>query len=50
MIDYIKAIKKILKKGGIWINIGPLLYHYADMADETQLELPWDVLRKYIET
>lgn len=35
VIEYIKTIKKILKKGGVWINIGPLLYHYADMMDET---------------
>ena len=49
ILEYIKVIKEILKKGGVWINLGPLLYHYTDMIDEIQLELPWDILWKHIE-
>ena len=30
IIEYIKTIYNCLKKGGVWINLGPLLYHYAD--------------------
>lgn len=30
IIEYIETISKILKDGGVWINLGPLLYHFAD--------------------
>ena len=28
IIEYITVIHKILKPGGFWINLGPLLYHW----------------------
>lgn len=28
VIDFVETIYNILKPGGIWINLGPLLYHY----------------------
>lgn len=28
----------ILKPGGIWINLGPLLYHYSDSETESSIE------------
>lgn len=28
IIEYIDVIYKILKPGGVWINLGPLLYHW----------------------
>ena len=34
VIEYIECISKILKKGGVWINIGPLLYHYTEQMNE----------------
>ena len=30
VIRYIQAIHHCLKKGGIWSNLGPLLWHFAD--------------------
>ncbi|KMZ63390.1 hypothetical protein ZOSMA_40G00180 [Zostera marina] len=30
IVEYIEVISKILKDDGVWINIGPLLYHFAD--------------------
>lgn len=30
VLQYVDLIAKILRKGGIWINYGPLLYHYHD--------------------
>ena len=43
-IDYIRIIHRILKPGGIWINFGPLLYHFADMPENSMecIELPFD--------
>jgi carnosine N-methyltransferase len=38
VLDYIKLIWKILKPGGIWINLGPLMYHFADVSVEFTLE------------
>ena len=34
VMEYIECIHKILKKGGIWINLGPLLYHYSEQPNE----------------
>ncbi|KAE8664806.1 Topoisomerase II-associated protein PAT1, putative isoform 1 [Hibiscus syriacus] len=31
IIEYIEIISRILKEGGVWINFGPLLYHFADI-------------------
>ncbi|KAL0008556.1 hypothetical protein SO802_010058 [Lithocarpus litseifolius] len=42
IIEYIEIISRILKDGGVWINLGPLLYHFADMygqEDEMSIEL-----------
>lgn len=30
IIDYIETIHKLLKPNGIWINLGPLEYHFAN--------------------
>ena len=43
VLDYIELIHQILKPGGHWINLGPLLYHYADMPGELSIEPPYDI-------
>lgn len=30
VMEYIECISKILKPGGLWVNLGPLLYHYSE--------------------
>ncbi|KZF24111.1 N2227-domain-containing protein [Xylona heveae TC161] len=30
LFDYIETIKNCLREGGIWINLGPLLWHFED--------------------
>jgi hypothetical protein len=42
------SIYKLFITGGIWINLGPLLYHFADMKNETSIEPSYDVLREII--
>lgn len=49
VIDYIECIHKILKPGGLWVNIGPLLWHYQEQPSELQIELPWSEVEKLIE-
>ena len=60
VFDYLVAIKQVLRKGGVWANLGPLGWHYAHRdADEdadgddaefaAAIELPWSTLRSAIE-
>ncbi|ORZ07207.1 N2227-like protein [Lobosporangium transversale] len=39
IVNYLETIYKILKKGGIWINAGPLLWHFENTANEISIEL-----------
>ncbi|XP_030470699.2 uncharacterized protein LOC115688894 [Syzygium oleosum] len=39
IVEYIEIISKILKEGGVWINLGPLLYHFADMCGEDEMSI-----------
>ena len=48
IIQFIEIIYNILKKGGIWINIGPLLYHFHDVQNEVSIELSWEEVKKII--
>ncbi|EPR60569.1 hypothetical protein TGDOM2_241150 [Toxoplasma gondii GAB2-2007-GAL-DOM2] len=45
---YIRTVAKILRPGGLWANVGPLLYHYAEMPYEMSIELAWDELEDVI--
>ncbi|XP_059664823.1 uncharacterized protein LOC132311108 [Cornus florida] len=49
IVEYIEIISRILKDGGVWINLGPLLYHFADMygqEDEMSVELSLEDIRR----
>eukprot|EP01035_Chromulina_nebulosa_P019003 gene19003-24821_t len=55
IMEYIEVIHRILRPGGIWINLGPLLYHWASDDDYTQdsrydrsIELSWEEVRHVI--
>eukprot|EP01017_Pseudomicrothorax_dubius_P051369 TRINITY_DN987_c0_g1_i3.p1 TRINITY_DN987_c0_g1~~TRINITY_DN987_c0_g1_i3.p1 ORF type:complete len:422 (+),score=109.32 TRINITY_DN987_c0_g1_i3:115-1266(+) len=48
IIQYIETIYNILKPGGVWVNFGPLLYHYAELTNECSIELSWEELRHVI--
>ena len=48
IIEYVETIFNALKPGGVWINFGPLLYHYADMTDELSIELTWEEFRSVV--
>ncbi|CAG8551867.1 30402_t:CDS:10 [Racocetra persica] len=39
ILEYIEIFHRILKSGGLWINLGPLLYHYENSPDEMSIEL-----------
>ena len=44
IVAVLERIYDCLKPGGIWINLGPLLYHFADMAGEDSIEPSFDFL------
>ncbi|KAF6176840.1 hypothetical protein GIB67_026527, partial [Kingdonia uniflora] len=42
IVEYIEIISRILRDGGVWINFGPLFYHFADAygtEEEMSIEL-----------
>ena len=52
--SYLRVIRHALRPGGVWINLGPLLYHWsadagvdgsADARYAASLELSWEELR-----
>ena len=47
IIAYVERIFETLLPGGLWINNGPLLYHFAD-SNEKSVELTWAELREVI--
>ncbi|XP_035220920.1 carnosine N-methyltransferase-like isoform X2 [Stegodyphus dumicola] len=48
VIDYIETTWNILKPGGYWINLGPLLYHHADVPNENSIEPSYEEIREII--
>lgn len=48
VVQFIETIYKILKPGGVWINLGPLLYHFSDMPSEDSIEPSYEVVRQVI--
>ena len=48
VIEYIDVINKVLKTGGIWINFGPLSYHWIGYQNIPTIELPYDKLKEVI--
>jgi carnosine N-methyltransferase len=49
IIDFLELIYKILKPGGIFINFGPLLYHFCDEPNEVSIEPSYEDLREIIQ-
>ncbi|KAH9619897.1 hypothetical protein KSS87_013322 [Heliosperma pusillum] len=39
IVEYIEIIWKLLKDGGVWINLGPLLYHFAEAYGENEMSV-----------
>ncbi|CAG8579542.1 7898_t:CDS:2 [Funneliformis caledonium] len=39
ILEYMEIFHRILKPGGLWINLGPLLYHYENSPGDMSIEL-----------
>lgn len=48
IVQYVEHIHSLLVDGGIWINLGPLLYHYTDSPDVDSTELSYAEFRNVI--
>ena len=35
--------------GGVWINLGPLLYHYSDIPGENSIEPTYEMVKEIIQ-
>ncbi|XP_031635197.1 carnosine N-methyltransferase [Contarinia nasturtii] len=44
IIEFVETIYKILRPGAIWVNLGPLLYHYSDVSGEGSIEPSYEDL------
>ncbi|KAJ3374179.1 hypothetical protein GGF31_008396 [Allomyces arbusculus] len=51
IVEYLEILHRIVRPDGVWINNGPLLFHWEDAADprELSIEVDWTGLRKLIE-
>lgn len=42
ILEYLEVLYNTLKPNGIWINLGPLTYHYTGVNGEISIELSWE--------
>jgi len=45
---YIRTIASLIREGGLWINLGPLLFHFADVENDISIELSWEEVKPAI--
>lgn len=45
---YIRTFAMLIREGGCWINLGPLLFHYAEAEHDISIELAWEEVRPMI--
>ena len=49
IINYLKIIKGLLRPDGVWVNVGPLLWHWENVQDkergEGSIELSLDEIK-----
>lgn len=56
VIQYMEAFERMLKPGGYWINLGPLLYHWQDASGDSDerfgqsIELSYDEIKHVMGT
>ncbi len=42
VVEYLECVANCLRPGGVWVNFGPLLYHWEEYAHEMSVELSLD--------
>ncbi|KAG0144989.1 hypothetical protein CROQUDRAFT_659304 [Cronartium quercuum f. sp. fusiforme G11] len=48
IVEYIRTIRHLLKPGGMWVNLGPTLWHYEGSSNpmDTSIELDVEEIKK----
>ncbi|EPS70440.1 hypothetical protein M569_04321, partial [Genlisea aurea] len=49
IVEYIETISRVVKDGGVWVNLGPLLYHFAEASnheDEISVEVSLEEVKR----
>lgn len=46
VVEYIRRISLLLKPGGLWINHGPLLYHFEGSLTDCSIELTLEEIKE----
>ncbi|KAF4665443.1 hypothetical protein FOL47_004600 [Perkinsus chesapeaki] len=49
VVQYIRILAHCIKPGGVFINIGPLLWHFAESKNDISIELSWEDVRQLLE-
>jgi len=49
ILQFVQTIHRVLRPGGAWLNLGPLLYHFADSKTEDSIEPDYRTLRGCIQ-
>ena len=48
ILDYMHTFNKLLKVGGLWVNIGPLHWHYSEQPNEVQVQISLEELEQLV--
>jgi len=48
ILQFVQVIQRVLKQGGVWIHLGPLLYHFSDIKGEDSIEPSYSCLKEII--
>nr|XP_018905106.1 PREDICTED: carnosine N-methyltransferase-like [Bemisia tabaci] len=48
IVSFIETIYHILKPGGVWINLGPLLYHFSNGFLPDSIEPSYEIVKEVI--
>lgn len=49
IVEFLEVIYDILRPGGIFINFGPLLYHFCDAPNELSIEPSYEDIKEIIQ-
>ena len=52
VVEYLEIIARCLRPGGVWVNFGPLLFHWADASsylggDEMSMEMSLEDIERH---
>ena len=46
IVAYLEILKGALKPGGLWLNAGPLLWHFSDQPGEQSVDLTYEEIKQ----